>query len=344
MKGLDRILMVEMDDTRNVTRPTIGVLIAAHNAERFLAETLDSVVQQTLKVDQVLVVDDGSTDATAAIASAWGAEVIRQENGGVSRARNIGIQAMRTTFTAICDADDLWSANKLARQLDALERNPGVDFAFCDYFVFEGGATRYRSIVKDVMKHFDLRDCLYLGEGLYRCPGEVINAVTLRKSFILPSTFFARTEFLRRIGPFVEQFVTEEDVELLLRIACKHDMIYVDEPLMGYRLHPASATGDPRRQRIGLLRLAAYVLANATKYRMECAPYYKEMLPVYLFKAGRIYVSVGDVEFGRWLLMRSFEFRRSTSTLLWLAVAPAFRFASLRGLASRLRRFVLSRS
>src|SRR5208337_4910913 len=96
---------------------TISVVIPAYNAERFLPRCFKSVFAQTLKPEEVIVVDDGSTDNTAAVAAALGATVVSQANSGVAAARNLGISHASGEWIALLDADDLWAPDKLERQV-----------------------------------------------------------------------------------------------------------------------------------------------------------------------------------------------------------------------------------
>lgn len=102
--------------------PTVSVVIPCYNASGFLRETLDSVLAQTEPALEVLVIDDGSRDDSAAVAESYGApvRVIRQENQGESVARNRGIEEARGEWIAYLDSDDLWEPTKLARQLAAI--------------------------------------------------------------------------------------------------------------------------------------------------------------------------------------------------------------------------------
>jgi hypothetical protein len=98
--------------------PTISVVIPCYNGTKFLRETLDSVLAQTLPALEVIVVDDGSTDGSAGIADSYGppVRVIRQPNQGESVARNRGIEEAKGEWVAFLDADDLWLPDKLAEQ------------------------------------------------------------------------------------------------------------------------------------------------------------------------------------------------------------------------------------
>src|SRR5262244_3231712 len=92
----------------------ISVVIPAYNAAAFIAEALESVRAQTRAAAEVIVVDNGSTDASPRLAEAAGACVLRLERPGVSRARNVGIRAATQPWIAFLDADDLWQPDKLA--------------------------------------------------------------------------------------------------------------------------------------------------------------------------------------------------------------------------------------
>ncbi len=105
---------------------SIGVICPAWQAARTLPETLASVRAQTLPATEVIVVDDGSTDATANIAEANGARVIRQSHKGAAAAMNVGIAASESDWLAFIDADDLWTPEKLSRQTMRLTVFPGA--------------------------------------------------------------------------------------------------------------------------------------------------------------------------------------------------------------------------
>jgi glycosyltransferase involved in cell wall biosynthesis len=106
----------------------ISVIIPAFNAEATLAETIESVLAQTIPADEIIVVDDGSNDDTAALASAYsGITVIRQENRGGAAALNAGIRASTGDLLAFLDADDLWEADKLEKQSALLRARANLD-------------------------------------------------------------------------------------------------------------------------------------------------------------------------------------------------------------------------
>lgn len=113
-----------------MTAPLITCVIPVFNGERYLAETLDSVLAQSHRPLEVIVVDDGSTDRSADIARAYPVTLLQQPNAGHGAARNFGISAATGAFLSFVDADDLWHPDKLSRQLARLEADPALGVVF----------------------------------------------------------------------------------------------------------------------------------------------------------------------------------------------------------------------
>ncbi|MES2460458.1 MAG: glycosyltransferase [Armatimonadota bacterium] len=114
------------------TGSAVSVIIAVYNGERYLAEAIESVLNQTRSVLEVIVVDDGSTDRSAAVAAGYGSAVrcFTRPHEGVSAALNFGVAQARGNLFAFLDADDLWHEDKIARQAAALRRPDAPDIVF----------------------------------------------------------------------------------------------------------------------------------------------------------------------------------------------------------------------
>ncbi len=162
--------------------PRISVVVPAYNAGSFLAEAIDSALEQTRPPEQVVVVDDGSTDDTAAIAGRYGAPVLvhHQPNRGIGAARNAGVALATGDHLAFLDADDLWQPRKLELQLELLASDPGLDIVFGHLAEFRAGPDG---------EHGPL--------GPAR-PGP------------LAVTMLARRDTVRRVGSFPEDVVVSE--------------------------------------------------------------------------------------------------------------------------------------
>jgi len=110
----------------------ISCIVPVFNGERYLGETLDSILAQTYQPLELIVVDDGSTDGTATVAASYGKRIryLWQTNAGEAVARNQGLSAAQGEFIAFLDADDLWHPEKLARQMARLQERPELDLSF----------------------------------------------------------------------------------------------------------------------------------------------------------------------------------------------------------------------
>lgn len=123
-----------------IGKPTVSVVIPAHDAALYLGAAITSVLDQSVAVSEIIVVDDGSTDDTVAIAEAFGApvRVLRQDRAGANAARNRGVQASSGAFLTFLDADDLWEPAKVRLQLETFAAEPATEIVF-------GMVTQFRS-------------------------------------------------------------------------------------------------------------------------------------------------------------------------------------------------------
>lgn len=112
--------------------PFVSVIIPVYNCRKYLAEAIKSVLAQTYRMMEVIVVDDGSTDGSAHVAKRFGMSVrcIFQANSGTGSARNRGVELAQGMFLAFLDQDDLWVKDKLSRQIEAFRHNPALDAVF----------------------------------------------------------------------------------------------------------------------------------------------------------------------------------------------------------------------
>jgi glycosyltransferase involved in cell wall biosynthesis len=167
----------------------VGVMIAAFNAEQWLAQALESVLLQTSLPGDVLVLDDGSSDATAGVARSFDApvRVVSDANAGIGAARNRGVELVRGELLAFLDADDLLTPVSLAARLDVLRRRPDVDMVFGQGHRFE----RLRG-------------------------GAPVPIDELSASHTIGSMFVRRSA-LERVGPFIAGTRVSEGLDWLLR-------------------------------------------------------------------------------------------------------------------------------
>jgi glycosyltransferase involved in cell wall biosynthesis len=213
--------------------PTVSVVIPLYQTERYIAETLQSVLAQTYTDYEVLVVADGSTDRGPGIARGFTdprIRVITQANRGLAGARNTGIRNARGRYIALLDADDLWDADKLARHIAVLDANPSVGLTFCSSRLIDENGADIGMIQSPANTNFDL------GTLLCRNPVGNGSAPVLRRA-----TFDAiayEDAATARTFWFDETFRQSEDVECWTRIAATTpwQLFYIDAPLTKYRV------------------------------------------------------------------------------------------------------------
>ena len=140
--------------------PKVSVIIPAYNSERYVGDSLQSVLDQTFHDYEVIVVDDGSTDETKArvLAARGPVRYIHQSNQGPAAARNTGIGAARGELICFLDADDSWTHDKLQMQVEFMDRNPGVGLVFADEEEFDDVGVQCVSLLSKSPYHAEL-DC-----------------------------------------------------------------------------------------------------------------------------------------------------------------------------------------
>jgi len=211
--------------------PEITVVIPAYNAAKTLRETLDSVLAQTFGDFEVIVVDDGSNDGTASVATTTGdprVRVISIPNGGVSRARNLGIAEGRGGLIAFLDADDLWQPAKLERQVALLNARPEVGICVTGAEKIDPSSRpiapmpmfeRSDDYTRDLLLHSNIAGCT--------CSGVV------------------RGEVLDAIGGFEPELQYCEDWNLWLRLSLRTSFGVLPESLVRVRVHEGNTSGNP---------------------------------------------------------------------------------------------------
>ncbi len=206
-----------------MTDPLVSVVIAAYNADQFVASTIESALAQTYRNLEVCAVDDGSTDKTASVIESFArhderVRVQRQPNKGQAAAKNAGIAMARGSLIAFLDADDMWVAHKLERQVTALAP-PNVGVCYTDaMFINERGVLFSRP-----------RPVYY--------SGQITRRLFLDNFIHFPSTLVKR-ECFAHCGVFDESLPMGIDWDLWLRISTQYDFVCVPEALLRYRIWP----------------------------------------------------------------------------------------------------------
>ncbi len=210
--------------------PRVSVIIPTYNSARFITATLDSVLAQSYRDFEIIVVDDGSTDNTRNVIQPYLDRItyIYQQNSERSAARNNGMTHASGDYIAFLDSDDLWASEKLKRQVAVLDAHPEVALVYCQaqYIDEIGKLTFFCGNWIDGPKADDLVIADYF-EALLG--GNVISGGG--------STPIVRHWMLNRVGPFDETLTNGEDWDVWLRLSRLGPFAYLPEPLTSYRVY-----------------------------------------------------------------------------------------------------------
>jgi len=210
--------------------PCVSVVIPAHNAERYVAATVRSVLEQRGADLEILVVDDGSTDRTVAEVRAIHDPRVTvisiAASGGAARPRNIGIQRARAPYVSLLDADDLLKPGKLAASVAALERCPSAGFAFGDFERMDEDGNVFETSTTYAYPALQRVKSRPVGEGWRLVPQAELARALAYENFIGTSGIVIRRDLAMTLGGFDETLENAEDVDLWFRFAHRCDALY----------------------------------------------------------------------------------------------------------------------
>lgn len=200
---------------------TVSVIIPVFNGGSTIAGAVESVRRQTYRNYEIIVVDDGSTDNTAAVVRAFGDGVryVRQENCGVGAARNRGLAEARGEYVAFLDADDLWLPRKLEIQMAVLQTEPGIDAVQCSAY-----------LVDDRLRVVDARRCTPTQDSC-------LDYLLFRNLPSVGSSAVVRRARLEDLGGFATDLAAIEDWDMVCRLARHGRLRSIPDFLVLYRQH-----------------------------------------------------------------------------------------------------------
>ena len=209
--------------------PLVSVVIPVFNGERFLAQAVESALGQTYRRTEVIVVDDGSTDRSRNVAGAYSVIFVRQENRGISAARNRGLATAGGELIAFLDQDDLWLPHKLERQVQCLLDSPEADICVCEM----------RALLEPGYDPPAWMDAEWRGRS---------------HTTTQLGTLLATRAAFDRVGNFDASYFSQSDTDWLLRARdVGVGIAMLREPLTLYRVHAGSITaiaGGTRRETV----------------------------------------------------------------------------------------------
>jgi glycosyltransferase involved in cell wall biosynthesis len=225
------------------TNPTVSVIIPAYNVASYISDTLESVLAQTYRDFEAIVINDGSTDDTEAVIAPFRSRInyIHKKNGGVHTARNAGLRAARGRYIAFLDGDDMWMPRYLEALLGMLENDPKISAVYPNAYFF--GSPRLTG---------------KLHQGLYPVSAPVTFERVLKRECFIFCSVLLRRSVLDEVGGFDEELWEQgaEDLDLWLRILqFGHRFQFTTEPLVKYRWRHDSLSNNG----VGMLRSVIHV-------------------------------------------------------------------------------------
>jgi glycosyltransferase involved in cell wall biosynthesis len=223
--------------THGPARPLVSVVIPAYNAAPFMRECLDSVFSQAGAFElDVIVVDDGSRDATVDICRGYALRCLEQPNSGPAAARNRALRHARGELVAFLDADDLWPPGKLARQLQFLGEHPDIGLVVGDCRQFDEKGPYAQTFYEGSGRNDD-----YWEHPVYirRAYAKLIDA-----NYVTTGSVVMRRACFEEAGPFDEELRLVEDLEFWLRVALVTSFGHVPEVCLLRRRHEENTSRD----------------------------------------------------------------------------------------------------
>lgn len=200
--------------------PKVSVIIPTYNRSEYICESIDSVLAQTYKDYEIIVIDDGSTDNTGEVLKKYGTKIkyLYQENKGVGAARNLGIRNSNGEYIGLLDDDDIWLSDKLDIQVRILDENTDLAFVCSGaYFIDTVGR-----VIRFWESHRHNETFKNLYEG----------------NFVLNLTVLMRKSCFDKVGGYDEKLLVAQDYDLWLRLANNYKFKYIINcPLAKYRIH-----------------------------------------------------------------------------------------------------------
>lgn len=214
----------------------VSAVITAYNSAAFIADAIQSVLNQSRAVDEIVVVDDGSTDATRRVVAEFadqGLKFIQQQNMGASAARNKGIRETSGEFIAFLDADDLWLEHKTRLQVEYLLAHPNAALA--------GGFARWWNVASDTVR---------MRGKVPRDMKSLRAEILVRNVLGNPSMVMIRRSALEKVGLFNEKIRWGQDWEMWQRLIQHYDIGMIPEPMTIYRWHQHNLSHVRKWERI----------------------------------------------------------------------------------------------
>ena len=258
-----------------MTKPLVSVVMPAYNAANYIKESIASVIEQSYTNWELIVVDDGSTDETAAIVKSYRSKDERihyffQENGRQGKAKNLAIKKSTGVYIAFLDADDLWTKSKLEIAIEELS-NGDYSLFFSDCYIFEGDHPDEGLQLK----------VMGVSEDVYQGKDAILSFLNYNR---IPNlTVVAKKKILVEAGVFSGRRVAEE-YEMWLKLLANGAIFRsIATPLAFYRVHPQSITAADRHATFEVIEIIKQFGGKYPSYYLSSKTIAKEKIKYWLY-------------------------------------------------------------
>lgn len=276
MDNVDKI-STSLVGSYGAVNPLVSVITPVFNAEKYLVACVESILAQTYGTFELFLVDDASTDSSPEIMKSLAERDRRikllflEQNGGAARARNKGLELANGVFIAFVDADDLWSPEKLNRQLISFSLRPELGIIGTNGRIIDS--------------HGNLQHRCIRAEKI-RCGRVSLADFILQGLPLMTSSVVVRRECLEQHGFFKEMYRLVEDYELWMRIVPSHEVEIIDEELIFYRQHDSNSSANSFNVRYHKIQ----VFENEVLPKIETLG---DQAGAFILKLQRMYISLG---------------------------------------------------
>jgi glycosyltransferase involved in cell wall biosynthesis len=234
--------------------PKVSVLMPSYNYARYLPVAIRSVLSQTYADLELIITDDCSTDESREIVEQWRkldsrvAPVLHKANQGLARARNSGLAVSKGSFVALCDADDVWRADKLKIQMDCFQAQPELGVVHSDSAIIDGEG-----------KPTGERFSSMLHQEGQPTSGNLFE-VLCERNFLCVPTVILRREAIDYAGGFEENLRSLEDWVCWAKVSRKFPFHYVEDALAQYRIHGSGLSSNLKGMASNRVKAVRYLL------------------------------------------------------------------------------------
>lgn len=274
----------------------VSVIVPTYNRAHCIADALDSIIKQTFKCFEIIIIDDGSTDNTKDVIVRYfkdlpfNSKYFFQKNAGPAAARNLGINKSTGDYIAFLDSDDIWIDTKIAEQIDFLNSHPNIALIFSDMKQTIGGKEHCESF----LRYYDCYNVIF----------EKNKYLALsKKPFIFTPTVMIRKNIISTVGLFNNDYRVGEDWEYWLRITKKFEIGFIDKPLVVRRLHDSNTPQHSYYHGVVDL-LKCFVSSN--DYSKDQKRIFKKSLCEWQFWLGYFYFSKNEYQNSQVFFYESF--------------------------------------